>query len=96
MPSRCSTATWKSLGQEPGSSLLLNHPPWSDLFDLFDTTVIMVVPEAILRERLVARWQGYGLSSSEIADKVDDNDLPNGHLVAARSTNAEFVFSSGQ
>ena len=77
-----------------GNYLLLDRPPWSDLLGMFDTTVMMVVPEAMLRERLTTRWRGYGLSPSEIAAKVDDNDLPNGRLVTARSVGAEFDIGS--
>ncbi len=74
-----------------GNYLLLDRPPWSELRNLFDTTVMLSVPEAELRARLTERWQGYRLSPGEIADKLDGNDLPNGRLVAAGSADAEFV-----
>jgi pantothenate kinase len=49
------------------------------------------VPEAELRRRLRARWEGYGLSEEEIAWKLDGNDLPNGRVVMSESAAADFT-----
>lgn len=73
-----------------GNYLLLDRSPWSDLRPLFDVTVMVDVPEEILRKRLTARWQGYGLSEAEIAWKLDGNDLPNGRLIQAESAPADY------
>ncbi len=75
-----------------GNYLLLAEAPWSSLAGLFDTTVMIAVAEAELRARLLARWQGYGLSPDEIAWKLDGNDLPNGQVVTTKSIEPEFVF----
>ncbi|MEZ5831792.1 MAG: nucleoside triphosphate hydrolase [Dongiaceae bacterium] len=75
-----------------GNYLLLDRPGWARLPGLFDTTIMLSVPEEVLRQRLTARWQGYGLPANEIADKVETNDLPNGRLVVSASIAAEFVF----
>jgi pantothenate kinase len=77
-----------------GNYLLLDRRPWSDLLPFFDTTVMIFVPETILRERLTRRWQGYGLSPGEIAAKLDENDLPNGRAVTAGSVESEFVLDA--
>jgi pantothenate kinase len=74
-----------------GNYLLLNRAPWSSLHDLFDITVVISVPEAILRQRLTQRWQDYGLSPDEVAAKVEANDLPNGRLVRSDSVEAQFL-----
>jgi pantothenate kinase len=74
-----------------GNYLLLDRPGWSRLSTLFDTTVMIAVPDAVLRQRLVERWRGYNLSPEEIAAKVESNDLPNGRLVVSDSAQAEFV-----
>ena len=74
-----------------GNYLLLDRPGWSRLSSLFDITIMIVVPEAVLRQRLVARWQGYGLPPDEITAKVEANDLPNGRLVVSGSVQAEFI-----
>ena len=74
-----------------GNYLLLARPPWDRLRPLFDVTVMIDVPEEVLRARLTARWQGYGLPPGEIAAKVEGNDLPNGRLVRAESAAADVV-----
>ncbi len=77
-----------------GNYLLLADPPWSTLHGLFDTTVMITVPEDELKARLLARWQGYKLSPEEIAWKLDGNDLPNGRLVMTASIEPEFIYRS--
>jgi pantothenate kinase len=74
-----------------GNYLLLDRPCWSDLSSLFDVTVMVTAPEKVLRERLVERWRGYGLSAAQIIAKVEGNDLPNGRLVVGHSVQSEFV-----
>lgn len=73
-----------------GNYLLLDVEPWKELHALFDTTVIVAVPESELCRRLAGRWQGYGLTPEQITEKLEANDLPNGRLVAERSIPAEF------
>jgi pantothenate kinase len=74
-----------------GNYLLLARAPWNSLGPCFDVTVMIDVPEAVLRARLTARWQGYGLSPAEIDAKVDGNDLPNGRMVREGSADPDFV-----
>ena len=76
-----------------GNYLLLDRTPWSGLRNLFDMTVMIAVPEEILRMRLRERWAGYGLSPDQITAKLEDNDLPNGRLVRQFSIAAEFLTS---
>jgi pantothenate kinase len=77
-----------------GNYLLLGHEPWSSLRAMFDVTVAIDEPEPILRQRLIDRWQGYGLTSPEINAKVEENDLPNGRCVVSESTSSDFVLRS--
>ena len=74
-----------------GNYLLLGETPWSRLGTIFDTTVFIDAPEDILRQRLVERWRGYGLSPAEIEAKVEGNDLPNGRHIMSNSKPADFV-----
>ncbi len=74
-----------------GNYLLLRQAPWSDLHQWFDITVMIGVPLAELRRRLVARWAGLGLSEFEIETKVEGNDLPNGRLVTTESVCSKFL-----
>ncbi|WP_127902760.1 nucleoside/nucleotide kinase family protein [Solirhodobacter olei] len=77
-----------------GNYLLLDMPPWDRLDGLFDLTVRLDVPEAMLRQRLEARWQGYGLPPGVVRTKMEENDLPNGRLVRARSRPADLVLAN--
>ncbi len=74
-----------------GNYLLLDRAPWDGLRDAFDITLRIDVPEAVLRARLVARWQEQGLPEQEIAARIDGNDLPNARLVAGASRTPDFV-----
>lgn len=74
-----------------GNYLLLRDAPWSGLWPLFDVAIRIDVSEEALRERLEARWRGYGMSPADIRGKLEENDLPNGRLVSARSRPADFV-----
>lgn len=76
-----------------GNYLLLDRTPWSSLRPAFDLTVMIEVPDQVLRQRLSARWHGYGLSPEEIEAKLDQNDLPNGRLVYAASVAADVAFA---
>lgn len=77
-----------------GNYLLLDQAPWNRLRPLFDLTIAVTVPEPVLRARLVARWQGYGLPPEEIAAKVEGNDLPNGRFVHESSAAADHVIAN--
>lgn len=74
-----------------GNYLLLDRPPWSALRPLFDLTVMIVVPEDVLRQRLVARWRSYKLPEAIVLQKVEGNDLPNGRLVREHSAPADVL-----
>jgi pantothenate kinase len=74
-----------------GNWLLLDRAPWAALRRHYDLTVMIEVPEPVLRDRLTRRWEGYGLTPAEIAEKLDGNDLPNARLVAAASAPADYV-----
>jgi pantothenate kinase len=74
-----------------GNYLLLNRPPWSSIVSFFDTTVMMQVPEEILRQRLRERWRRYGLPPDQVEAKVEANDIPNGRLVLVESIDPEFI-----
>ncbi|WP_319412088.1 nucleoside/nucleotide kinase family protein [uncultured Cohaesibacter sp.] len=75
-----------------GNYLLLDQSPWNSLAPYFDLTVFVDVLEEELRSRLYARWQGFGLSGEEITRKLESNDLPNGHLVIAKSRKADIRY----
>lgn len=78
-----------------GNWLLLDDAPWTRLRPLFDVTVMVDVPEPVLRARLQDRWQGLGLTAAEITAKLEDNDLPNGRLVRDGSNPPDFRLTNG-
>ncbi|MEC8282947.1 MAG: nucleoside/nucleotide kinase family protein, partial [SAR324 cluster bacterium] len=57
--------------------------------------VLLEVPEQVLEERLMARWQHYELPAEEIAARVNENDLPNGRYVIAESGGEDYRLKSG-
>ena len=78
-----------------GNWLLLDQAPWTRLRPLFDLTVMVEVPEPVLRSRLRARWEGFGLTEAEITTKLEDNDLPNGRLVRDGSVAPDHLLANG-
>jgi pantothenate kinase len=78
-----------------GNWLLLNQSPWDRLRPLFDVTVMVEVPEHVLRARLRGRWERLRLSEPEIIAKLEENDLPNGRWVRDGSVAADHVIRNG-
>ena len=78
-----------------GNYLLLTTGDWPRLLPMFDLTVMVDVPEPVLRERLTARWQHYKLTPEEIAWKLDGNDLPNGRRIIAESRSPDLRIVNG-
>lgn len=79
-----------------GNYLLLQHPPWSGLAPLFDLSVMIDVPEAVLAKRLRDRWTHYAMSDADIMRKLEDNDLPNGRNVRQNSRAADYVLHQNE
>jgi pantothenate kinase len=78
-----------------GNWLLLDQAPWDRLRPLLDLTVMVEVPEHVLRARLRGRWERLGLQAAEIAAKLEENDLPNGRLVGRGSVAADYLLGNG-
>lgn len=78
-----------------GNWLLLDQSPWTRLRPMFDITVLVDVPEHVLRARLRGRWERLGLSEAEIMAKLEENDLPNGRLVRDGSVAPDWRIVNG-
>ncbi|MFN6925328.1 MAG: nucleoside/nucleotide kinase family protein [Tabrizicola sp.] len=78
-----------------GNWLLLDQAPWDRLRPMFDITVMVEVPEPVLRARLRGRWERLGLTEAEILAKLEENDLPNGRLVRDGSVAADWRIGNG-
>ena len=74
-----------------GNYLLLDEAPWSRLEGRFDFTVFVGPPHEVLEERLLRRWQHYGLDEETIRAKLYGNDLPNGARVTRNSRAADLT-----
>jgi pantothenate kinase len=78
-----------------GNYLLLDQLPWTRLLPMFDVTVMVDVPEHVLRSRLRGRWDRLGLTEAQIIEKLEENDLPNGRLVRDASVVADYLLANG-
>ena len=78
-----------------GNWLLLNQSPWDRLRPVFDVTVMVDVPEHVLRARLRGRWERLGLTEDQIIEKLEEIDLPNGRWVRDGSIRADHVIRNG-
>lgn len=79
-----------------GNYLLLDRRPWNSLAPLFDLSILLEVPEPILRERLLERWLGFGFDATEAERRAEENDLPNGALVREGSAVPDLLFVSAR
>lgn len=75
-----------------GNYLLLDQTPWSNLAALFDVTIKIDCPRAVLEQRLMARWLDLDMTEAEARLKVASNDLPNADLVLSSSGPADLTY----
>lgn len=64
-----------------GNYLLFDDAPWFNLAPLWTLSVRLEVPMADLRNRLVQRWLGHGLSQAAATRRATSNDIPNAQSV---------------
>jgi pantothenate kinase len=74
-----------------GNYLLLNQPPWPQARPLYDLTIWIDVPEAVLVSRLMDRWAHYGKPPDQARAWIEGNDLPNIRQVISGSDGADLV-----
>lgn len=76
-----------------GNYLLLQQPPWAELRNLLDATVLLKPSFEILEERLIDRWVSHGLSAEEAFQKAHGNDLRNARHVLVNSMPADLTLT---
>ena len=78
-----------------GLYLHLNKPVWKEIYDQFDQTWFLSVPEKTCFERLIQRHLHSGLVSNrnDAVERVQENDLPNGRFLVENSLPAMKVIS---
>lgn len=72
-----------------GNYLLFKDAPWDRLGGVFDFTIFVGPPYAVLEERLRRRWMSYDLPEDQIGWKLYGNDLPNGKRILEHSRPAD-------
>lgn len=77
-----------------GNYLLLREPPWPSLQPLYDLTISLDVPEAVLEARLMERWFGHGKDREAAMAWIRSNDLPNIRHVRETSCPADMTVTS--
>lgn len=76
-----------------GNYLLLDRPGWRELSRHFALSVMLRVPEPVLRARLAARWRT--LPADQARAKLEANDLPNMALVREASRAPDLILPNG-
>ena len=76
-----------------GNYLLLDRKPWSALEGEFDYSILISPPVAILEERLMQRWRGYGFTEEAARAKTEENDLKNGALIRKHCRMADLILT---
>ncbi|MEQ8305195.1 MAG: nucleoside triphosphate hydrolase [Hoeflea sp.] len=77
-----------------GNYLLLDQPPWRDMADLFDMTVMLSAPAEVLRRRLIQRWIDHNLAEPDAIARALHNDIPNAELVLHASRQADIALEN--
>lgn len=78
-----------------GNYLLLDEDPWRALHPRWDATVLLPVPEDVLRARLIDRWIAHGMSAGDGLARAEANDLPNARRMIAGSIRPDYVLAPG-
>lgn len=74
-----------------GNYLLMPQEPWSGLSEVFDASVFISTPVAILKDRLIQRWVDHGLDYKEALKRIEINDIPNASLILNNSQRADLT-----
>jgi pantothenate kinase len=77
-----------------GNYLLLTEPPWDRLRPLFDVTIFIDEPFAVLEQRLIQRWLGLGFDMAYAQNWIASNDALNIRTVIAASAPADYTITS--
>lgn len=76
-----------------GNYLLLTREPWTGLNSRLDRSLMIAPPEAVLRNRLVARWLAHGLAAEDAHRRAEENDVVNARLVMRASRPADVYWA---
>lgn len=74
-----------------GNYLLFDSPPWDQLAALWDLSVFVETPEAVVRARCIQRWLDNGHTLDAANARTETNDLANARLISERRLAADVV-----
>jgi pantothenate kinase len=77
-----------------GNYLLMDEEPWRSAAAIFDEVWFCDAPDALLRDRLIARHVEYGKSPAAAQAWVDAVDLPNAALIDPTRSRADAVVTT--
>jgi pantothenate kinase len=77
-----------------GNYLMLEDAAWHALHELWDLSIELKVPMAVLQKRLTQRWRDHGYSNEHALAKAEMNDLPNAALVVKSSVAGDIQISN--
>lgn len=75
-----------------GNYLLLEQPDWQQLKRHYSLSIRIDIPTELVKQRILDRWRGYGLSETVALAKAENNDLPNAELVFNQSMPADIIY----
>jgi pantothenate kinase len=81
----------QSIAVVEGNYLLFDDAPWRGLGAIWDLSVFLAPPRAVLRARLVERWRAHGLGEAEAVARAEGNDLANADRVLGARLPATLV-----
>lgn len=74
-----------------GNYLLFDEPRWRDLMPFWDLSIWIETPEAVVRERCIARWLEHGHSAQAAQSRAESNDIPNAKRVLEKRLAADIT-----
>ncbi len=74
-----------------GNYLLFDEPVWRDLMPFWDLSIWIETPEAVVRERCIARWLEHGHSAQAAQSRAESNDIPNAKRVLEKRLAADIT-----
>ncbi len=74
-----------------GNYLLLDEDPWRALLPLWDLSIWLETPEAVLRERCIQRWLDHDHTPEAAVTRAEGNDLVNANRVTNAVLPADIV-----
>ena len=73
-----------------GNYLILNQEQWKKISSYWDFSIMLDIPQEIIKKRLLERWAANGFDASQAVFKTKNNDLPNAIIIKNNSLEANY------